>query len=172
MRIQFPIFRFQWCLLICAALLVTSVSSAQGPGPDAISGKVGRVSKPLPLGPNVEDDALDFHYGTPAAKKLVQEGRQFDPEFANGEMWDRDRAVALYADAIKAQPGAKLNAQLANRIAQIYAFNGNPAKGVKPNYAKAAEWWQRCLELTDRSQILWGQAQMGLASSCGLLPKI
>jgi tetratricopeptide (TPR) repeat protein len=74
-----------------------------------------------------------------------------------------EKAVALYAKAIEAQPGAKLNAQIANRIAQMYAFNEDSKRGLRPDYKKAAAWWTRCLELTDRSQNLWGFAQMGLA---------
>ncbi len=41
-------------------------------------------------------------------------------------------AANLYEQAIGAQPGAKINAQLANRIAQMYAFFEDRPKNVRP----------------------------------------
>jgi tetratricopeptide (TPR) repeat protein len=78
---------------------------------------------------------------------------------------DRDKAIAFYRQAIEAQPGAELNAALADRIAQLYAFFEDREQGVRPEPDKAAEWWKRCLGLTDPTQLLWAQAQMGLASA-------
>src|SRR5207244_1709016 len=40
-----------------------------------------------------------------------------------------------------------------------------PSKGYRPDYKRAGEWWGKCAEWTDSTQLLWAQAQMGLASS-------
>jgi len=107
-------------------------------------------------------------YGTQEAFDLVVQARTFDPMFCPEEQRDRDKAVALYVQAIAAQPGAKLNGPIADRIAQLYAFYAGKEAGkeieVKPDRSLACHWWNRCLELTSPNQLLWAQAQMGLAS--------
>lgn len=121
------------------------------------------VKEELIIGP---DDEI---YGSKEAADLVTEARKFDPMFCSGELADRDKAVSLYAKAIAAQPGAKLNAPIANRIAQMYAFYADKEKKVVPDRSIASQWWKRCIEFTSPSQLLWAQAQMGLASMavCG-----
>jgi hypothetical protein len=46
----------------------------------------------------------------------------------------------------------------------MYAFNGDPAKGLRPDPEQAKKWWMLCLDMTDQRQVLWAQAQMGLIS--------
>jgi len=58
-------------------------------------------------------------FGSPAALKLVEEARKVDPLYCPLEQSDRDEAARLYEQAVEAQPGAKSNAPLANRIAQM-----------------------------------------------------
>jgi hypothetical protein len=55
-----------------------------------------------------------------------------------------------------------MNAVLANRIAQLYGYYGS-RRGIRPDNATALEWWTRCIALTNPKQILWGEAQTGLA---------
>jgi len=107
-------------------------------------------------------------YGTQEAADLVAEARKFDPMFCPREQADRDQAALLYEKAIAAQPGAKLNAPLANRIAQMYAFYENKEKTVRPIRSKARLWWNRCADYTNPQQLLWAQAQMGLASMAAI----
>lgn len=108
------------------------------------------------IGPNGEI------YGNANAKRLVEEARKFDPMFCLEDQRDRDKAVLLYQQAIDAQPGAKINAMLANRVAQLYAFYADRKKNVTPVRSNARKWWKRCLESTNPRQLLWAQAQMGL----------
>ena len=70
--------------------------------------------------------------------------------------------MALYEKAMALQPGAKINAVVANRIAQLYGYYGDRRRGIRPDYAKALQWWSRCIEETDPKQILWAEAHMGL----------
>jgi len=106
-------------------------------------------------------------YGTQEAFDLVMEARKYDSMFCQG-LGDRDNAAELYGKAIAAQPGAKLNGPIADRIAQMYAFNADEKAGIKLEPAKARQWWNRCIELTSPNQLLWAQAQMGLASAAYL----
>ena len=103
-------------------------------------------------------------YGTQEAADLVSEARKFDPMTCPRGKADRDQAALLYEKAIAAQPGAKLNAPLANRIAQMYAFYANKERTVRPIHSKARLWWERCADFTNPQQLLWGQAQMGLTN--------
>jgi len=99
------------------------------------------------------------------AADAVMKARSFDPMTAQQANRDRDKAVFWYEKAISLQPGAKINALLANRIAQMYATYMNREKGVRPVPTKAAEWFTRCIEMTNPKQLLWGQAHIGLASA-------
>lgn len=119
----------------------------------------------LPEGSEMIPSRDGWVYGTLKAQDLVLQARQFDPEYVADGRRDRDKAIDLYAKSIDAQPGAVLNAVLANRIAQMYAFFEDRKSGVRAEPAKAAEWWEKCLGYSDRTQLLWAQAQMGLASS-------
>lgn len=102
-------------------------------------------------------------YGNAAAMKLVQEARKHDPMFCPEKQRDREKAVALYEQAIDAQPGAKVNAAIANRVGQLYGYYGD-GRRVIPDLAKARRWWSRCVELSSPNQLVWAQAQIGLAS--------
>jgi tetratricopeptide (TPR) repeat protein len=103
-------------------------------------------------------------FATPEAADLAVQARAHDPLYCPREQRDRDQAARLYERAIAAQPGARINARLADRIAQMYAFYEDKEKGVVPDRNKAHDWWRRCLELTGSHQLVWAQAQMGLAS--------
>lgn len=103
-------------------------------------------------------------YANETAKQLVEEARKHDPLYCRPDQRDRDKAVLLYKQAMDAQPGAKCNAVIANRIAQLYAFYEDKEKKVFPIPSQAGQWWTRCLELTSPNQSLWAEAQMGLAS--------
>ena len=102
-------------------------------------------------------------FGNQKAADLVAEARKHDPMFCPIKPEDRDKAISLYEQAIAAQPGAKINAPLANRIAQLYAFYQDKEKTVTPDSSKAGLWWKRCVEYTSPKQLLWAQAQIGLA---------
>jgi hypothetical protein len=99
------------------------------------------------------------------ARGFVEKARQYDPSYAPRENVDRDAAVGYYEQAIRAQPGAKLNGKLADRIAQLHAFYVDKERGIFPDPQKAAEWWTTCLTFTTPDQLLWAEAKMGLASA-------
>lgn len=107
-------------------------------------------------------------YETPEAAQAVKEARSFDPMYCPQDSRDRDKAAELYAKAIEFQPGARINAMLADRIAQLYAFYEDRDKKVKPDLAKAAQWWSRCIEASSPRQLVWAQAHMGLNSVAAL----
>lgn len=107
----------------------------------------------------------DEVFGNEAAARKVVEARSYDPMFCREDQRSRDKAIALYAEAISLQPNTPINAELADRIAQMYAFYEDRKNGVWPEPAKAAEWWQRASTMVDRHQLLWLQLQMGLASA-------
>lgn len=100
-----------------------------------------------------------------SAKEAAHAAREFDPLYCPIERRDRDRTIALYRDVIAAQPRARSNAAIADRIAQLYAFYADRAHRVTPDFDKAADWWSRCVEWSNPRQLLWAQAQMGLAST-------
>lgn len=99
------------------------------------------------------------------SQQLVQEARSYDPNFTRREQAHRDKAIALYEQAIAAQPQAPLSAHLARRIAELYAYYEDKAKGFRAEPAKAVPWWRRAIELSNPRQLLWVQAHMGLGSS-------
>jgi len=104
-------------------------------------------------------------YENRTAEDTVRKARSFDPFYAARGREDRDKAIALYEEAIALQPGARINAVLADRIAELYAFYECRERGIRPDRAKAASWWERCIELTDPSQRMWAEAHMGLGGS-------
>lgn len=99
------------------------------------------------------------------AARHVQEARQFDPMFCPPDQRDRDRAVEFYRAAIAEAPDAAISAKIADRIAQLYAFYEDPDQGVLPDPDTARSYWRATIDKTDTSQLLWSQAQMGLASA-------
>jgi tetratricopeptide (TPR) repeat protein len=141
--------------------------ASKSPAVDVMSG-AGRSATDETVAPS--DD--DWKYDTAISQELVRKARQFDPLYCRPEMRDRDQAVSLYQQAIEAQPGANLNAAIADRIAQLYAFYANKEQGVSPDPIRAAEWWERCLQSTDSTQLLYAQAHAGLASSAVMLRRL
>lgn len=125
----------------------------------------GSLEPQLPAGVEFLPSTDGWIYETTEARDLVQQARQFDPLYSPVAQRNRDKAVELYQAAIEAQPGAVVNAALANRIAQLLAFNEDRQNGVFLKPAEAAEWWKKCGELTSSKQLLWAQSRMGLAST-------
>ena len=141
--------------LAIGGLLFAQIALAQSRPPGS------SASEPTAEAPRGDDDWL---YGSVAAEGFVREARQYDPQCCPRSQRDREQAVQFYRQAIEAQPGARLNAVLANRIAQLYATYEDREKGHHPEPDKAIHWWTECLRDTDSTQLLWSQAQMGLAS--------
>lgn len=112
----------------------------------------------------------DWLFENETAMQLVIEARQSDPRYSPLGQQDRDAAIKKYEEAMAAQPGAKVNAVIADRIAQLLAFTANPQASVTPNPKEAAKWWERCTLMSSSNQLLWAQAKMGLASS-GVMQK-
>ena len=140
-------------LRLVVALLVLTVAVLKGYNLPA-----GTVVRSDVVGPDGEI------YGNATAEKLVQEARKYDPLFCPEEQRDRDKAIFWYKQAMDAQPGAKINAALADRVAQLYAFYADRKNKVAPIRDNARHWWSRCLDLTNPKQLLWAQAQMGLTN--------
>jgi hypothetical protein len=107
---------------------------------------------------------LDEIYGSQKAADLVAQARQHDPAFSRSQV-DREKAVALYAAAMEAQPNDPMNAALAERIAQLYTFYSDPTTRVKPDPARAGAWWNRSITSSSPKLLIWSQAHMGLASA-------
>ncbi len=110
-------------------------------------------------------DSQGYIHRTKAAADLVDQARQCDPLYGPRDKVDRSKAVDLYVKAIAAQPGADVNAALANRVGQMLAFNSDPAKGIRTEPGKAGLWWKRCAELAPPRDLLAGQAHMGVGSA-------
>jgi len=100
-------------------------------------------------------------YDTQEAYDLVMQARKC---YTESGRFDRDKAIELYEKAIAAQPGAKLNGPLANRIAGLYASNHDPERGIKTDPVKARLWFTRALEYTGPDQMLWAELHMGLGN--------
>jgi len=79
------------------------------------------------------------------------------------EQIDLKKAIALFERAIAAQPNARINAELARRIAESYGAHAS--NGMVQDWNKAREWYQRCSDLTAPTQLLWMDAQMFLATA-------
>ena len=108
-------------------------------------------------------------FGNAEAAEMVQEARKFDP--ARSRDSDLSKAVELYERAIALQPGAKINAVLASRIAQLYSYAIWPAMDWQTRRAKAIPWWRRAIEESGPQHLLWAHAQVGLASTAFLARK-
>ena len=106
----------------------------------------------------------DDIFGNKEAADLVLEARKYD-HIIGGKEANRDMAVELYEKAIEAQPGAPMNAELANRIAQHYAFIKDDSKGITPHSGKAAKWFEKAASLSDPTSFLWGPIHMGLGNT-------
>ncbi|MHC4715696.1 MAG: SecDF P1 head subdomain-containing protein [Planctomycetota bacterium] len=100
-----------------------------------------------------------FIFGNAEALALYRKGKRYDGMYCKRGQADRRKAAGFYARAIEAQPYARVNAAIANRIAQMYAFN-------PPTDPRTAQhWWRLCAEMTGPHQVLWFQAGMGLGSA-------
>ncbi|MHC4213736.1 MAG: tetratricopeptide repeat protein [Planctomycetota bacterium] len=97
--------------------------------------------------------------------QLIAQARKHDPMYCNPEDANRNKAVSYYEKAMQQQAGSKVNTVLANRIAQLYAFWEDNSKGIRHKPLKARRMWKRSIEWSDPNQLLWSQAQMGLASA-------
>ena len=118
----------------------------------------------IACGANAGEVAVrDEIFGNREAAEMVLKARACDPAFARSGSANREQAVSLYEQAMALQPGAKINAALAARIASLYAYYENDAEDAHPVLPEAARWWKRCTRETDRKQLLWGQAHVGLA---------
>lgn len=133
----------KWISAWVVAVAGSLCASARGDGP--IIGENGEI------------------YDNANAHAFVMAAHKHDPN--HGGVYDRERAAHEYEQAILAQPGAKLNATLANRIAQMYAFNLDPAQGIKRDFPRAVEWWKKAAEFSEPTQILWVEAHMGMANA-------
>ena len=98
------------------------------------------------------------------AAELVREARGYDMFEDTGPERDRDKAIELYEQAIRLQPGAPINAPIAYRIALHYAVVAVPDKKIEPDYEKAISWYQRAISLTTPTNLLWAKAHAGLGS--------
>ena len=108
----------------------------------------------------IDDEIFDNE----KAVELVKKARSLDPMFCSIPQRSPHQAAEIYAQAISAQSNAAINAQLANRIAQIYAFYEDRQSKIVPDPATAAKWWWNCVAMSNPRQLLWMQAQMGLGS--------
>jgi tetratricopeptide (TPR) repeat protein len=108
-------------------------------------------------------------FGTAEAAEMVRQARQSDPSYSRDA--NLEKAIELYEKAIELQAGAKINAVLASRIAQIYAYTTWPGTEWRTRWAKAIVWWRRCIQATSPRQLLWVHAQMGLGSTTFLARK-
>lgn len=149
-----------------SARLITAIASLFLVAGHVVAAVPRIAESPFPKEPpsNLILDKDKNIYDNQKAFDLVMQARTFDPQSARQENRNRDRAIDLYREAIAAQPGAKVNAALSNRIAQMYAFLLAPAAGVKPNEELAKAWYLQCLEFSDDRQLIWVQAQSGLVS--------
>ena len=108
-------------------------------------------------------------FANPEAADMVRQARSFDP--ARSRPGNCQKAIECYEKAIALQPGAKINAVLCNRIAELYAYAGAGGFGWTERRAKAIAWWRRCVELTNPHQSVWIKAQMGLGCTTFLVKK-
>ena len=106
----------------------------------------------------VEENNLVF--ANEVAARLFLDARQWDPNQASTP--NRDKAVELYAAAIGAQPGAEVNAFLADRVAQMYAFYEDRTAGFKPDPELARQWWELVVNQAASDQLLFHTALMGM----------
>jgi len=102
----------------------------------------------------------DEIYANRAAAEKVLQARKLDPMWG-ADLSQRDLAAQLYAEAIELQPGAAINAFLADRVAQMYTFNADPARGIRTDAVKAALWWKRAREWASPRTELYQQAIIG-----------
>lgn len=129
-------------LVLCAALVM---QGAMAVGEEAPATRPAQVTWYL-MGEEI--------FANPAAAEKVAEARKVDP-MQSGDLAQRDKAAELYSEAIDLQPGAAINAALAERIAQMYTWNDDPAKGIHPDGKKAAIWWKRAHDWADRRTELY-----------------
>jgi len=105
----------------------------------------------------------DEIYDNEVAANFAKRARKYD---SPPNLRERNLAMAVqyYSAAIDAQPGAKINAALANRIAQIYAFTTEPGGNWKNDRMKALQWWRRCRDMVSQDQLLWAECHIPMGA--------
>ena len=139
-------------------LLVGLMLASAGVNASAQTG----VEEPVPASQYIVGKEI---FENEQAAQLVKEARSYDPDFTPTERVDRDKAVAFYEQAMAAQPGGRMNPELAHRIAQLYTFYYAADGSFRHDLAKAAPWWRRTAELAKPQHELWAVARMGTASA-------
>ena len=101
----------------------------------------------------------DEIYDNEVAANFVKRARKYD---SPPNLRERNLAMAVqyYSAAIDAQPGAKINAALANRIAQIYAYTTDRSGNWKNDRIEALHWWKFCRDTVSQDQLLWAECHI------------
>lgn len=94
---------------------------------------------------------------------IVQEAHDYDPAYAisDGDV-SRDKAISLYRKAIREHSDNLSNIKLKHRIAQLYAFYGDPRKNVWPNGYLAAKEFRELIEQYPITELDCLQSHIGL----------
>jgi len=139
------------CIPLSGLVLVASLC--------LVAGHVSGQTSTSAYGPAEGFIVGDEIYDNEVAANFVKRARKFD---SPPNLRERDLALAVqyYSAAVDAQPGAKINAFLANRIAQIYAFTTEPSGNWKTDGIEALHWWKFCRDTVSQDQLLWAQCHI------------
>ncbi len=69
----------------------------------------------------------------------MREARRFDPMYGKSHEINREKAVAMYNKALRLRSQHPRNIEIEHRIAQLYAFYGNPKTGEPSPYVTLRE---------------------------------
>ncbi len=80
------------------------------------------------------------------AAELLEQARQHDAAYVRGDAVDRQKALALYEQALAAQPDPQQRLQTLFRMAQLEGCIYDRSKGEKPDFRKAINFYQQIVE--------------------------
>lgn len=79
------------------------------------------------------------------AAALIGEAHKVDSMYCNSEQEDREKAIATYEAALKAQPDKAQTLEILYRMAQLHQTNYQIPKGEKPHYDQAMRLYHRII---------------------------
>lgn len=80
---------------------------------------------------------------TADAAQLIGEARRFDGIYCGLQQEDREKAIAAYEAALRANPDHTQTLEVLFRLAQLHGTNYQIPKGEKPRYGQAMQLYQR-----------------------------
>jgi hypothetical protein len=146
----------RWIGILIAGFLCVGA----GGSPKAVREGKGAATRPMQTTWYLKGEEI---FGNREAAEKGREAAELERKWG-GDSRSRGKVVKAYEEAISLQPGAAINAALAGRIAGMYAFSPDAARGASdPEKAKA--WWKKAQAWAEPGTVLFYESMFRVAEA-------